>query len=195
MDYNKTMRPELFELDTAILTARTVVRRFRENEGGMLYDLFQSNHNLLIDNFPKSEQALATKEKAEYYIRQSICDWLFHRHFTFGIWDNDSAQLIGFIHLSNIDWDVPKGELSFFLDKDQSGKGIMTEALQTVLQLAFDKMQFAKLYIRTATDNFGSQRVARKLGFRREGDYRADFRNPSGDLLDTMVFGLTAQEF
>ena len=56
-------------------------------------------------------------------------------------------------------------------------------------------MKFAKLYIRTATDNYGSQRVARKLGFRREGDFRSDFRTPSGDLQDTMVFGLMAQEF
>lgn len=189
------MRPELFELDTAILTARTVVRRFRENEGYLLYDLFQANRSLLIDNFPKTDRMLASKEKAEQYIRQSICDWLFHRDFVFGIWNNESAQLIGFIHIFRIDWDVPRAELAYFLDKDSSGQGIMTETLYAVVNMAFEKMKFAKLYIRTATDNYGSQRVARKLGFRREGDFRSDFRTPSGDLQDTMVFGLMAQEF
>lgn len=189
------MRSELFELDTALLTARTVVRRFRENEGLLFYDLFQENRNLLIDNFPKTDRALASQEKAEEYVRQSICDWLFHRDFMFGIWDNESAKLIGFIRLFHIDWDVPKGELAYFLDKDYSGKGLMTETLHAVVELAIKKMGFYKLYVRTATDNYGSQRVARKLGFRREGDYRGDFRNPSGDLLDTMVFGLTAQDF
>ena len=171
------MRSELFELDTALLTARTVVRRFRENDGGVLYDLFQANRNLLLDNFPKTDRALSTKEKAELYVRQSISDWLFHKDFTFGVWD------------------VPKGELAFFVDKDHSGKGIMTETLHAVLQLAFSKMKFAKVYIRTATDNYGSQRVARKLGFRREGDHRADFRTPDGALVDTLVFGLMAQDF
>lgn len=189
------MRPEILELDTAILTARTVVRRFRENEGSLFYDLFQSNRTLLIDNFPKTDRELGSKEKAEIYVRQSICDWLFHRNFVFSIWDNDSAQLIGFIKIFNIDWDVPKAELAYFLDKDFSGKGLMTETLYTVVQMAFEKMGFVKLYIRTATDNYGSQRVARKLGFRREGDFRGDFRTPGGDLLDTMIFGLNVQDF
>lgn len=189
------MRPELFELDTALLTARTVVRRFRENEGNALYDLFQTNRSLLIDNFPKTDRALASPEKSEYFVRQSISDWMFHRDYTFGIWENDSAKLVGFVRLFNIDWDVPKGELAYFMDKEFGGKGYMTEALYTVVQLAFSKMHFAKLCIRTAADNYGSQRVARKLGFRREGDFRSDFRSPANDLVDTMVFGLTAPEF
>lgn len=189
------MRPELFDLDTALLTTRTVVRRFRENEGHLLYDVFQANRNLLIDNFPKTDRALSSKEKAEIYVRQSICDWLFHRDFVFGVWENESAELIGFIRLFHIDWEVPKGELAYFIDKASGGKGIMTEALYAVVQMAFSSMNFAKLYVRTSTDNFGSQRVARKLGFRREGDHRSDFRTSAGDLVDTMVFGLTAQEF
>ncbi|MCB0632318.1 MAG: GNAT family protein [Saprospiraceae bacterium] len=186
------MRKELIDLDTAILTARTVVRRFRENEGVQLYDLFHANRALLIDNFPKTDRAMATREQAEQYIRQTICDWLFHKDFTFGIWDNESARLVGFIRIFNLDWDVPKAEISYFIDKDFGGKGLMTEALTAVLELAFRRMKIAKLYIRTATDNYGSQRVARKLGFRREGDFRGDFRTPSGDLIDTMLFGLTA---
>jgi len=188
------MRPELIHLDTALLTARTVVRRFRENEGAALYDLFQANRALLIDNFPKTDRAMASREKAEFYIRQSISDWLFHKDFAFGIWDNESATLIGFIRLFNVDWDVPKGELAYFVDKDSGGKGIMTEALYAVIQMAFNKMNFCKLYIRTAAENHGSQRVARKLGFRREGDFRSDFRSSAGDLIDTLVFGLTVQD-
>lgn len=188
------IRTELFELDTALLTARTVVRRFRENEGGLLYDLFQENKALLIDNFPKTNRALASKEKAEYFVRQSISDWLFHKNFVFGVWDNETAEIRGFLNIFNIDWEVPKGELSYFIDKDHSGKGLMTEALTAVVEMAFTKMKFSKLYIRTAADNYGSQRIARKLGFRREGDFRADFRTPAGDLIDTMVFGLTHQE-
>ncbi|MCB0375459.1 MAG: GNAT family N-acetyltransferase, partial [Sinomicrobium sp.] len=144
------MRPELFELDTALLTARTVVRRFRENEGSLLYDLFQANRNLLLDNFPKTDRALASKEKAEYYIRQSISDWMFHRDYVFGIWENDSAKLTGFIRLFHIDWDVPKGELAYFIDKDSGGKGYMTEALYAVVGMAMKRLNFSKLYIRTA---------------------------------------------
>ena len=188
------MRPELIELDTALLTARTVVRRFRESEGGVLYDLFHANRSLLIDNFPKTDRALGSREKAEYYIRQSISDWLFHKSFMFGIWDNDAAILVGYIHIFGIDWDVPKADLSYFIDKDSGGKGLMTEALHAVVEMAFVKMKFAKLYIRTATDNYASQRVARKIGFRREGDFRSDFRTTAGELLDTMIFGLTAHD-
>lgn len=44
-------------------------------------------------------------------------------------------------------------------------------------------------------DNVASQRLARKCGFRREGDLRSDYRRPSGELADTMLFGLTRPEY
>lgn len=189
------MQARLFNIETALVSPRTVVRRFREGDGEVLYELVQDNTSRLQDHFPKTVEALRDKDSTEWFVRERLADWLLQRDYSFGLWDNQSAKMIGMIRIFQIDWRVPKAELGYFIDKDFSGKGLMTESLRVVLRFAFHQLQLAKLIIRTATDNIASQRVARKCGFRREGDLRDDFCLPGGELADTVLLGLTRAEF
>ncbi len=189
------MLARLFDIDTALVAPRTVVRRFREGDGNALYALIQDNFSRLHGHFPNTLEAIRDKENAEWFVRERLADWLLQREYCFGIWDNKNAALIGMIRIFQLDWRAPKGELAYFMDKDFSGKGLMTESLRAVLRFAFHQLQIEKLVIRTLTDNVASQRVARKCGFRREGDLRDDFRLPGGELADTVLLGLTRGEF
>ncbi|MCB0568712.1 MAG: GNAT family N-acetyltransferase [Phaeodactylibacter sp.] len=189
------MLPHLLNIDTALVAPRTVVRRFREGDGSAFYELVQENHSRLFGLFPQTLESARDKDSAEWYIRERLSDWLMQREYTFGIWDNNSAGMIGMIRIFRIDWKVPKAELGYFMDKDFSGKGLMTESLRTVLRFTFHQLRIEKLIIRTLSDNVASQRVARKCGFRREGDLRDDFRLPGGELTDTVLMGLTRGEF
>ncbi len=189
------MLERLLDIDTVILTPRTVTRRFREGEGFLLYDLVQDNHTFLAEAFVKTLQENDTKEKAEFFVRTKLADWLLQKEYCFGIWDNESAKLIGMLRMFRIDWSVPKGELGFFIDHEYGSKGIMSEVVVACLAFGFRQLQLERIYLRTATDNFACQRLARKCGFRREGDLRADFKKISGELLDVMIFGLTRAEF
>lgn len=189
------MRAELFHAETALLTARAVVRRFREGEGTTLHELVDNNRLYLSDHFPEASEVMPDKEEAERYVRRKIAAWLLQQEYCFGIWDNRSAQLIGFIRLANIDWSLPRAELTFFLDQNCKGKGMMTEALLTVVRFAFSQLFIEKLSIRTSMENYDMQRLVRKCGFRREGDLRAELRKTSGEFIDVMLFGLTRAEF
>ncbi|MCB0567431.1 MAG: GNAT family N-acetyltransferase [Phaeodactylibacter sp.] len=189
------MQSRLFNVDTALVASRTVARRFREQEGDALYDLIQDNHSRLEDHFPKTMEMIRDKEHAEFFVRKMLASWLMQEEFAFGVWENKSAALIGMIRLFRIDWRVPKAELNYFIHKDHTGKGLMAESVKVVLRFAFHQLELEKIAIRTAMDNIPSQRLARKLGFRREGDLRADFKKPSGEVIDTMLFGLTRGEF
>ena len=77
----------------------------------------------------------------------------------------------------------------------KSSKGIMTEVLLVTIRFAFTQLKLEKISLRTAMDNYASQRLARKCGFRREGDLRADFKKTSGEIIDVMVLGLTKAEW
>lgn len=188
------MQEHLLTVDTALLTKRVVVRRFRENDGEQLYDLIQTNRSYLEDSFPSTVNDNSSKEKSEWFVRVRIAKWLLQEEYCFGVWDNDSAKLIGFIRLFRIDWNIPKAEIGFFLDREFSSKGIMTEVLLTIVPFAFQQLKLEKIILRTAMDNYASQRLARKCGFRREGDLRADFKKTSGEIIDVMVLGLTRAE-
>ncbi|MCB0588474.1 MAG: GNAT family N-acetyltransferase [Phaeodactylibacter sp.] len=189
------MHARLFDIDTALVAPHTVVRRFRENEGEALYNLIQDNRSQLEDHFPKTMEEVRDKESAEFFVRKMLAGWLLQKEFAFGVWENKSAGLIGMIRIFRIDWRVPKAELNYFIDKGHAGKGLMSESVKVVLRFAFHQLQIEKIAIRTAMDNNPSQRLARKMGFRREGDLRADFKKPSGEVIDIMLFGLTRGEF
>ena len=189
------MLDRLLTIDTALLTPRTVVRRFRENEGLQLFDLFSDNNSWIIDHFPQTMKLISDKENAEFYIRRKIAAWMLQEEYCMGIFDNDSAQLIGFIRIFDIDWHVPRGEIGFFIDQDFVQKGIMTEVMIKLMDFIFNQLELEKLRIRTATDNYPTQRLVRKCGFRREGDLRDEFRRTGGELVDMMLFGLTRAEY
>jgi len=189
------MQKHIFNIDTVLLTQRAVVRRFRESDGESLYELFQNNHSRLSDHF--QDTLLLVKEKAdtEFFVRQKLARWLLQEEYCFGIWENENAQLIGYVSLFNIDWYIPEARLTFFIDKEHSKRGLMTEVLLHITRFAFEQLQLERIYMRTAQDNYPAQRLARKCGYRREGDLRNAYRKQSGELLDLMLIALTRAEY
>ncbi len=189
------MQARLLDIDTALLNSHTLVRRLREGDGAILYDLVQDNYNQLYDFLPQAITSVGDKEQAEFFVRRRLADWQLQQRYCFGIWHNKKTELIGMIDLVELDWKLPRAELLFFLDHGFGGHGLMTEALLSVLDFAFRQLELEKLQARTSMENVGAQRLLRKCHFRREGDLRGDFRRPSGEIVDVMLFGLTRSEY
>lgn len=189
------MQARLLNIDTALVAQHVVIRRFREGDGEALYELVEDNYSFLFDTFPRMLREIRDKENAEFFIRRRLADWHLQQDYCFGIWHNQSASLIGLMRVFHIDWEVPKAEVGYFIDRNYTGQGLMTEALRILQGFVFKQLALEKLTLRTAMENVASQRLARKCGFRREGDLRGDFRKLSGELIDTMLFGLTRSEF
>lgn len=179
----------ILEVDTALITPRTVIRRFRENDGSAFLPLFQDNQGALLDLVPPLFATLPNADTIEHFVRLQLALWLHQEAFCFGIWSRESALPIGYVRLNILDWSVPKAELAFFIDREHQQKGIMTEVLEYLRVFAFDQLQVEKIVLRLASDNYPGQRLARKCGFLREGDLRAEHRKASGELVDLMVYG------
>lgn len=188
------MRPELFDIDTALLTAQAVVRRFREGDGPALAELVRQYQAVISDLYPPILNDIQREQHPEVYARQKLTDWLLQRAYTMGVWDETPA-LLGIIQLHHIDWDTPRAELSFFLDPEQRDSELATEILARVVQFAFRQLQLEKLSLHTLIDDYTTQRLVRKVGFSREGDLRNAFRRPSGNLVDLMRFGLAREVY
>lgn len=184
-------RPNLLDIETALLTKRTVFRRVREGEGAAFYQLFQENHVRLKDYFWELAAETNSEADCEFWVRKKLAQWLTNDTYFFGIWDKDTAKLIGFISLENLDWGLPKAEVQFFIGKKYAKKGIMTEVLNKLVEFSFDQLKLQKLALRSAMEYYPPQRLARKCGFNREGDLRAEYRKPSGEMMDVMLFGLS----
>lgn len=190
------MRHQLFDIDTALLTQRCVIRRLRENDGKDFHRLLEDNRDYLLDDFPWLLAAAGSSwQDSETFVRQSIADWLLQNRYAMGVWHNETTKLIGFVQTFDFNWGVPSAELAYFVDKELAKQGIMTEVLARVVRFGFLQLDLEKLIIKTMVDNYPSQRLARRVGFSREGDLRQEYRLPSGVLVDLMRFGLTRDTY
>jgi len=190
-----SMQARLLNLETALISPRTVIRRFREGEGAAFYRLVRNNYSRLEDHFPTLVSEIQSKDAGEVYVQQRLADWLLQRTYAFGLWDGKSADLIGWIQLFEIDWRIPKCRLQFFIDREAEQQGIMSEAVVRVLQFGFTQLALEKVSLKVLADNYPAQRLARRCGFHREGDLRAEFRGRGGKILDGLQFAFTRSEY
>lgn len=184
------MLPHLFHVDTVLLSKQTVIRRFRENDGAAFYELLDNNRSRIEELLAFSVSDINHQDACEVFVRRKIAEWLLGQSFAFGVWHADGAQPIGYVELFRVDWSVPRSCIVFFIDKAFEGKGIMTEVVREIGRFAFTQLQMERIELFTASDNYPAQRLARKCGFRREGDLRSFFRRPSGELLDVMLLAV-----
>ncbi len=189
------MQANLFDIDTVFLTTKILIRRLREGEGAAVYNLVNNNRAFLEDHFPAFVRKIRSAEEGEAFARRKLSAWLLQEEYCFGIWHPEEANLIGYIQLSDIDWDIPLAEVSYFLDQNFTSQGLMTESLARIVQFGFKQLNLEKLRLRTLIDNYPSHRLARKIGFVREGDLRNEFRKPSGIISDLIQFGLTKEMY
>jgi len=189
------LQKHLFDIDTALVTQRTVTRRFREGDGEEFFKLAKANEERLHDFFPIMLAANTSPDASEMYIRQKLAHWLLQKEFGFGIWHQADEKLIGYILLKTLDWSIPKAELTYFLDTVYLKKGLMTEAMQAVLPFAFQQLQLKKLFLYTAPDNSASRRLVSNLNFRPIGTLQHNYRRPDGITVDMVLYELTADEY
>lgn len=188
------MQTFLLGVDTALLAQRVVIRRFRENDGKAVWDLLENNVSRLSDYHKEHIRMITDPELAEIYVRKKLANWILQQEYCFGVWEKQDAQLVGLINIFDVKWGFPQGHLEFLLDHEFTRKGIMTEALAGVLNFSFQQLKLEKIYFTTLMDDYASQRLVRKCGFRREGDLRHAYKLQSGDVIDLMLLALTRAE-
>lgn len=87
-----------------------------------------------------------------------------------------------------------RGEIGYMLDPAYWRKGIMQEAVKTIVTYGFDSMGFHSISACINPDNEASRQLLLKTGFRKEAYFREDFFY-QGKFKDTEVYGLLASEW
>jgi [ribosomal protein S5]-alanine N-acetyltransferase len=97
--------------------------------------------------------------------------------------------MIGDIGIWKILREHHRGVLGYVLRKEHQGKGLMSEALQAVIQYGFNEINLHSLMAEVNPQNIASFQLLERMGFRREGLFREDvyFR---GEFHDTAVYSL-----
>ncbi len=86
------------------------------------------------------------------------------------------------------------GHIGYWCAKESRGRGVTTRALRALCEWAFDELGLERLELITDPGNRASQRVAEKVGFRREGVLRSHLRHRDGRRRESVMFSLLPGE-
>lgn len=154
------------------------------------YELVKKNRSRLEDFFTGTVSRTQTLEDTKAFLNDIMQRIENRSYYPYIIVDNTNGQIIGFLDLKNIDWNIPKTEMGSYIDSDYAGKGITTKAFSLFCDYCFSEYNFKKLFLRTHHSNKAAIAVAEKCGFEREGVIRCDYKTTSGELVDLIYFGL-----
>jgi ribosomal-protein-alanine N-acetyltransferase len=102
--------------------------------------------------------------------------------------DAASARLIGAIRFNRFDKPWRCGEIGYEAHPDFWGRGLMTEALRSVVECGHKRFRLNRIEAWTLQGNGASDRVLEKAGFRYEGTLRQRARF-KGAYHDFRMFG------
>lgn len=159
------------------------------------YSLIDRNREHIAKTFPVTLANCTDLPSTIVALGQSALNQERGENYYYYLRHTETGSLIGYVLIKNIDTKINKCELAYFVDKDFEGKGVITKAVGDLLAICFDELGMNKVYICTSLVNHGSQRVALKHGFTREGILREEFRNGEGELEDILYFGLLKTDY
>ncbi len=89
-----------------------------------------------------------------------------------GMFLNDSTRLIGLVGIYHVEAHNQRAEVGYILHRDFHNQGLVTEAVETVVDFAFNTLEFHSLAAVIDTSNIASERVLIKTGWTKEAHFR-----------------------
>ncbi len=165
------------------------VRLIKKADTLPYFQLIENNKSRLEDFVAGIVSKTKTYIDTEIFIDKIIEKSTNKTYFPYVIIDTSNQEFVGFIDVKSIDWNIPKAEIGYFIDKKYTGKGIVENVLNLIINHFFNKLKFVKLLLRIHQDNKSSIRLAEKCGFTIEGTIRKDYKTTKGKIVDLIYYG------
>jgi len=105
----------------------------------------------------------------------------------------ENEALVGAIGM-RVNDESRTGHIGYWCALRARGRGVTTRALRLLSHYGLQDLGLERLELITDPDNRASQRVAEKVGFRREGVLRSHLPHPDGRRRDSVMFSLLPGE-
>lgn len=161
------MIDKIFDVFPELSTERLHLRRITDDDAQSIYKLLSNPEVIKYDTF----ELFTNIEQAKDIIRWFNREFERKRAIFWGISLKDDYEIIGFC---KCEVEIPKVRADFGYDLrlEYWNKGIMTEALSSIVDFAFHTLEINRIEATVSTENVASIRVLEKLGFIKEGILR-----------------------
>lgn len=165
------------------------IRIIKKEDTQSYFELIENNRPRLEDFISGIVSKTKCIQDTEVFIDEIIEKNTNEAYYPYVIIETISNEMIGFFDVKNIDWNIPKAEIGYFIDKNHTGKGIAKNTLNEIVSHFFSNHKFSKFLLRIHCENKASINVAEKCGFINEGTIRRDYKKTNGEIVDMMYFG------
>lgn len=106
-----------------------------------------------------------------------------------GITEKGNPKLLGIIGHYRIKWEHSRSEIGYMILPEHQGKGIISEAIQLIIDYGFNEMKMHSLEAIIDPDNSASAKVLEKNNFIKEAHLKEN-EFYDGKFLDTVIYSL-----
>ena len=164
--------------------------RIISKEDSLSYFQLIENHRWRLEDFVAGIVSKTnSRMDTDIFINEIIKKHNDRSYFPYVIIDTSNQQLVGYIDVKNIDRNIPKAEVGYFIDEKYAGKGVTRNAFNLVVNYFFNELGFVKLLLRIDPCNDHSRRLAEKCGFIVEVIIRKNYKATQGKIVDLMYYG------
>ncbi len=172
-----------------LLTRRLRLRRYRAEDYQAIYDNWASDPEVTIyltwstHDSPEVTKAVA-QMWAESYASPTVYHWGIEK----------DGELIGDIAVVLWNEEAESCEIGYCLSRRFWGQGLMTEALNRVINYMFETMGFHRIALCHDTQNPASGRVMQKCGLQKEGVFRGLKKRKDGSWMDVAYYAILSDD-
>lgn len=141
----------------------------------------QSIHELGSTLMPHSKYILRD------FIKNADKDIYINRQLRLVVEHNKSCESVGMIDLFNFEPHHQRSEIGIIINEDYQRKGYGNEALESLIQYAFETLHMHQLYCHIAINNLGSIHLFEKAGFTLSGQLK-DWVRGKNKNIDVLVY-------
>lgn len=187
-------RPNPPEIPETLSGPRVLLRPFDPGDAAAVWEAVEESRERLAPWLPwvgtlrslDDERAVIARMRARWTLREDLA---------VGIFDRANGRFLGGSGLHRIDWDLRIFEIGYWIRATAEGQGYITETVQLLARLAFDRLEASRVEIYVDPRNVRSVRVPERLGFVLEGTLRRFKADVHGRPADRQVFALIREDY
>lgn len=177
------------DLPTEFRTARLLLRAPRPEDAQAQVDVINASLPELR-HWMAWAQEPQTLDGARENLTRAADAYAKRENLRLLIWNAEGTELIGSSGYHSLQWEVPKGEIGYWIATAHTGNGYAQEVTEFLTEYALNTLEFHRIEIRCDAKNERSARIPRQLGYELDARLKNDERsaNSPAELRDTLIF-------
>jgi [ribosomal protein S5]-alanine N-acetyltransferase len=180
---------EMFRPKT-IETERLLLRPLQIEDAPSFLEIWSDPEAVRYFSFPPMESI----EQAQARIAEKLQVFSDGKGIVFVIESKSDREVLGDCGIHNVDLHARRAELGYCLGRPHWGNGYMAEAVKALIAYGFEEAGLRRMEADIDPRNTPSIQLVERLGFKREGYLRKRWVTGTGEVADSVIYGLLEDE-